>query len=141
MNKKVKKENEGKFLIIEQGDYSDYQMYFIKVPENLSITESDMAFLIGLDDWDKPTITGHIWGKIDIRVENLKDRAKKEINSLFCCFDNRKYKTVLDKLYTKEELLKIVIANDNSGVDYWEKEIDEHYQKYIKAFNLYKKLT
>lgn len=130
----------GKFLIVEQGEYSDYSMYFIKVPENSPISESDMIFLISLDVWDKPTITGHIWGEIDIRVEDLKERAGKEINALFCCYDNRKYKTVLDKLYSKEELLKITTENDTSGLDWWKTKIDERYDDYIKAIGLYKKL-
>jgi hypothetical protein len=138
-SRKDKKEI-GKFLIIEQGEYSDYSMYFIKVPENSKISEANMAFLIGLDSWDTPTITGHVWGEIDIRVENLKERAEKEINALFSCYDNRKYKTVLDKKYSKDELLDIVTANDGSGMDYWKNRIDEKYEKYVKAFGLYKLL-
>jgi hypothetical protein len=115
-------------------------MYFIKVPENFKISEANIAFLIGLDEWDKPIITGHIWGEIDIRVEDLKERAEKEINQLFSCYDNRKYKTVLDKLYSKEECLEIATANDSSGIDYWKRELDEKYGKYVKAFGLYKLL-
>lgn len=131
----------GKFLIIEQGEYSDYSMYFIKVPEKSQISESDIAFLIGLDEYDNPTITGHIWGEIDIRVEDLEERAKKEINRLFSCYDNRKHKTVLDKKYSKDELLRIAMENDTSGEDYWRREIDEKYTKYVKAFDLYQKLV
>ncbi len=134
--KKIK----GKFLIIEQGEYSDYKMYFIKMPKNIRISESDILFLLGFDDYDNPTIAGHTWGEVDVRVENLKERVEKEINRAFCCYDNRKYKTVLDRLYSKEELLIIVMANDGSGEGYWENKIEAEYEKYVKAFSLYQKL-
>lgn len=131
---------EGKFLIIEQGEYSDYSMYFIKVPENLDISESDILFLISLDTWDKPTIAGHIWGKIDVRVEDLEERAKKEINQMFACFDNRPNTTVVDREYSKDELIKIATENDYSGRKYWRKETDDRYDTYKKAIKLYFKL-
>lgn len=139
--KSTEMREKGKFLIIEQGEYSDYSMYFIRLPEKLNMSESDIAFLIGLDEYDNPTITGHIWGEIDVRVEELEERAKKEINQLFSCFDNRKYTTVLDRLYSKEELLDIATTNDGSGLSYWEREIDNKYTKYVKVFKLYSKIT
>ena len=130
-----------KILIIEQGEYSDYEMYFVRVPENCDISEEDLMFLLGLDEWSQPSLSGYILGDVvDHEVKDLIPMVEKEINQMFSCYDNRKYKTILDKKHTKKELLEIATSNDNSGVGYWEKEIEIKYPKYLKAIDLYQSL-
>lgn len=131
-----------KILIVEQGEYSDYEMYFVRVPKNTEISEKDLMFLLGLDGWSQPTLSGYILGEVvDHKIRDLIPEAEKQVNQMFCCYDNRKYKTILDKEHTKEELLEIAMSNDNSGLGYWEKEIDLKYPKYLKALNLLNKLS
>jgi hypothetical protein len=130
-----------KTLILEQGEYSDYRMYFVRVPEKCGISDKDLLFLLGLDEWSQPSLSGYILGDvIDHEVIDLIPEVEKEINQMFCCYDNRKYKTILDKKHTKEDLLEIATSNDVSGVEYWEGQIKDRYSKYLKAIGLYQKL-
>jgi hypothetical protein len=130
-----------KIAIIEQGEYSDYCMYFVRIPPKKEISDKNLLFLLGLDEWSQPELSGYILGDvIEHEVRDLKSEVEKEINQMFSCYDNRKYTTILDKKHTKKELLNIAISNDNSGVEYWGKEIESRYPKYLKAFRLYQQL-
>ena len=135
-----------KYLIIEHGEYSDYGVSFFEVPDNFPLSEKEICFLISLDAWDKPYISGHIEGNLTLNdnaaidLHNIKEEAESHINRLFCCYKNRKNKTVLDHKYTKEECLKIAMENDNSGLAFWSKEINDKYTEYEKAYELYQKI-
>ena len=129
-----------KILIIEQGEYSDYRMYFVRVPE-IDMSDEDLLFLLGLDEYTQPFLSGYISGEVvDHEVKDLIPEVEKEINQMFCCYDNRKFETILDKEYTREELLEVATSNDKSGTDYWEKEVKWIYPKYLRAFILYNQL-
>jgi hypothetical protein len=112
------------------------------LPENVKLSNSEILHLLNVDTYISysysvaGTIIGTVkgWNCLD-----LLDRATKDINSMFCCFDNRVYKTVLDKKYSKDELFVIATTNDRSGGDFWRREIDSKYPTYIKAFDIYQK--
>jgi hypothetical protein len=129
------------YLILESGSYSDYSMDFLEVPENSTLTETEMLLLLNVDIYEAYSVAGRIKGElIGVEPMVLKTKAAYEINSLFCCYENRIHKTVLDRLYTKDELLVIATDNDGSGHDYWKISIEQKYKKYVRAFNTYKKL-
>lgn len=135
-----------KYLIIEQGSYSDYGVSIADITD-CPLTREEMLKLLKINELDEPKISGEIIGKINfydnssISIKNFKEEAENNINGLFSCYSNRaKYKTVLDREYTKEELLKIAMANDYSGEDYWEEHIEEKYQQYLEGLELYQKL-
>jgi len=135
-----------KYLIIEQGEYSDYGVSILKITD-IQLSEEEILTLIKIDYYDKPNIAGVIEGNLTLRdtgclsLTDLKLEAEDNINKLFCCYRNSKNQTVLDKLYTKDECFKIAIENYNSGVRYWQETIDKKYEQYVKAYEIYKKLT
>lgn len=132
-----------KYLIIEQGVYSDYGMFFVEKDDRL--TNEEHLELLNIDEtYNKAGIAGEIEGEFlldnNIRIDKIEEVAKNNLNRLFCCYYNRKYITVLDKEYSKEELLKIARENDNSPDEYWNREIDIKYQEYKRGFELYLKI-
>lgn len=136
------KENK-KYLIIEQGDCDDYRVSFIDITDS-KLTEKELLTLLKIDQSDKPSIGGRINGELildgSFSLKDIKIEAEDNINRLFCCYRNRKFKTVLDKFYSKEECLEIAMANDGSGSDYWNSKIDSKYADYSKAYPIYQKL-
>ena len=134
-----------KYLIIEQGSYSDYGVSVIDVTD-CNLTNEEIYTVLKIDSYDNPSISGKISGEIEfydnssLDIKDLKKEIEYKLNSLFCCYDNRAYKTVLDKFYSKDELLKIAEANDKSGKDYWERCIDEKYKGYEEGYKIYLKL-
>lgn len=134
---------ENKYLIIEQGSYSDYGVSFIDITDS-KLTEKEILTLLKIDQWDKPSIGGRINGELildgSFSLKDIKIEAEDNINRLFCCYSNKKFKTVLDKFYSKKECLDIAMANDGSGSDYWNGKIDSMYADYSKAYPIYQKL-
>ena len=136
-----------RYLIIEQGEYSDYGVSIVEVPRKCPLTDEEIVFLLKIDQYDTPTMSGEIIGEVflfdnaSIDIKDIKTEAKSNINRLFSCFDNREYKTVLDKKYTKEECLKIATTNDSSGIRYWTEEINHKYAQYERGFELYNRLS
>ena len=132
-----------KYLIIEQGEYSDYSLFFVEFDSRLS--EKEHLALINTDDYDRATLAGVIEGEITneghLRIEKIKDLAECRINKMFCCYSNRPHKSVLDREYSKEELLKIVLENDKSGEEYWVRAVEKRHPEYVKVLPIYQKLT
>ncbi len=130
-----------KYYILEHGEYSDYSVDFIEVPNKLKITKKEIEFVLNLDKNNGYSISGEIIGKIKgWEAMVLKTKLGSEIDKMFCCYENRKVKTILDRVYTKEELLSISTQNDSSGVDYWKRKIENDYLDYVKALEIYKSL-
>jgi hypothetical protein len=133
-----------KYLVVEQGEYSDYGVSIVDITD-CPLTEEEILVLLKIDQWDNPTASGEINGEIkfydnsSISIKNIKEEAKDNINSLFAC--HGKNETVLDREYSKEELLEIATKNDRSGVDYWKDKINNKYEEYLKGYMLYKKLS
>ena len=135
-----------KYIITEHGEYSDYGVSIFEIPDKFPLSEDEICFLISLDVWDKPVITGHIEGKVTLEdnaaidIHKIKEEAESHINRLFCCYENRKHKCAFDRKYTKEEALKMATENDSSGIDYWQSKIDREYSDYERAYELYQKI-
>lgn len=130
-----------RYFIVEQGEYSDFSVSIIEAPENITITRDEIEELLNIDAWSHAHITGEIIGEVkEFPTAIIKATVEERVNSSFCCYENRKYKTVLDREYTKDELLKIANENDSSGSAYWDREIDKKYKEYKRAYELLKKL-
>jgi len=133
------------YIIIEQGTYSDYGVSIVDIT-NCPLTLDEIYTVLKIDSHDTPQISGKIKGEIkfydnsSLGVKDLKKEIESKLNCLFCCYSNRVYKTVLDKLYTEEECLKIAITNDSSGEEFWQREIRLKYNDYKEGFAIYNKL-
>lgn len=132
--------------MLEQGSYSDYGVSLVDVTD-CPLTEDEVMIIMKIDAWDKPILSARIEGEIvfteqsSIGIQDLDECAKANINGLFSCYLGRKHTTVLDRQYSKEELLKIAQENDTSGIDFWNRVIDERYNTYIKAYPIYQKMA
>lgn len=133
------------YLVIGQGEYSDYSVYFIQ--KSLWLTNEEHLFLLGIDEWDTPEIEGEFQGKFisteKVRVEDIKTVATHKINGLFYCIGmGRRHIAVLDREYSKKELF-IILKNNRNGnllTDHDQEQFERNYKIYLKAYKLYLKM-
>lgn len=132
---------QSRYFILESGSYSDYTVDFIEVPLKLKITKKEIEFVLNIDRYDDCCISGEIVGVLKgWEPMVLKTKLGAEIDRFFSCYENRPIKSILDRIYTEYELIKIATTNDSSGIDYWNRRTNNNYSNYLKAFEIYKKL-
>lgn len=135
-----------RYWIVEEGEYSDYSLYFVEDDPRLTKEELETV-LRSSSRWSTGVIAGLIEGyfveNTNIRVQktkDFKDLVEEFAHGLTCCYQNRRHTTNLDRKYTEKELYEIACANDGSGAAFWEVEIKTIYPKYLALFDIYQKI-
>lgn len=133
-----------RYWIVEEGDYSDYSLYFIE--DDPRLTKKEVEAVLACSEWySQASIAGLIEGvfieSTNVKIQNIKEMVVEFAHNITYCYYNRKHTTNLDKKYTEDELCAIMSDNNPQvSKDSIKRSIKKEYPKYEMLYDIYQKL-